>query len=98
MAKSILFRRSAVPTDDQEFDEIFRRLLVSVSHIKLVAQRFGDLSSLSQKDAPAGLTLCEAAQDLDALYDDLDTWYVRHEHRPKRESRANAQSREAGTH
>lgn len=65
------------------FDDLFRRLLVAISHVQLVTQHFGDLSGLSREDAPAGMTLYEAAQDLDQLYDDLDSWYVQHEHRPK---------------
>lgn len=65
------------------FDFLSRRLLVAVSHIRLVSQHFGDLSSLDREDAAAGLTLSEAAQDLDSLYNEIDTWYVQHVHRPK---------------
>lgn len=99
MAKPIVSRRPAVASlsphsaepeqqsgpaaSEDPFDDLFRRLLVAVSHVRLVSQHFGDLSSLDPEDVPAGLTLFEAAQDLDALYDDLASWSVRHEHRPK---------------
>src|ERR1700744_2759816 len=77
-------RRSAGSSlSPDSFDDLFRRLLLAISHVRLVAQHFCDLSSLDHEDAPAGLTLYEAAQDLDALYSELDTWYVQHEHEPK---------------
>lgn len=60
-----------------------RRLLVAINQVMLVSQHFGDLTSLSPEDAPAGLTLYQAAQDLDQLYNELDAWEVQHEHRPK---------------
>jgi hypothetical protein len=98
MARSIVSRRPAHSSQSKQspdetqgsararrdsFDDLSRRLLVTVSHIKLVSQHFGDFSGLSLEDSYAGMTLHEAAQDLDALYNEVDTWYVQHEHRPK---------------
>jgi len=77
-------QQQSAPAEDS-FDDLFRRLLIAVSHIKLVSQHFGDLSGLSLEDSYAGMTLHEAANDLDQLYSEIDAWYVQHEHRPKTE-------------
>ena len=71
---------SSLSAQSDEFGALFRRLLVSISHVRLVTQHFGDFTSLRPEDASAGLTLLEAAQDLDRLYNELDAWYVHHEH------------------
>ena len=75
----------AAPAHDKAFSALLRRLLVSISHVNLVTQHFGDFTSLSQEDAPAGLTLIEAARNLDQLYNEIDAWYVHHEHVAKLE-------------
>src|SRR5581483_8114742 len=81
-AQSPEVSQQSAPAKDP-FDALSRRLLVAVSHIKLASQHFGDLSSLSREDVPAGMTLFEAAQDLEQLYNDIDAWYVQYEHIPK---------------
>ena len=70
---------------DKEFNALLRRLLISVNHVMLVSQHFGDFSSFSEEDAPAGLTLHEAANSLDRLYNEIDAWSVHHEHVAKPE-------------
>jgi hypothetical protein len=74
---------SSLSAQSDEFDAIFRRLLISINHVRLVAQHFGDLSGLSAEDAPAGTTLHQAAADLDRLHNELDAWDVRYDHIPK---------------
>ena len=83
MATANSTRRSAgssLSTQTDEFAALSRRLLVAVNQVMLVSQHFGDLAGLSREDAPAGLTLHQAAKDLDRLYNELDAWDVRHEH------------------
>jgi hypothetical protein len=60
------------------------------SHQACFPAFFGDLSSLSLEDSYAGMTLQEAAQDLEALYCKLDSWYVQNEDRPKVSDAASA--------
>src|ERR1700722_14718133 len=86
MATAYSTRRSAGPSlsaQPDEFGALLRRLLVSVNHVALVSQQFGDLSDLPPEHVPAGMTLHMAAQDLDRLYDELDAWNVRYEHLAK---------------
>jgi hypothetical protein len=86
MAMPIVPRRSAGSSLSAELDEfagLSRRLLVSINHVVLVSQHFGDLADLPPEHAPAGMTLHMAAQDLDRLYNEIDSWHVRHEHVPK---------------
>ena len=71
---------SSLSAQSDEFGALFRRLLVSISHVRLVTQHFGDFTSLRPEDASAGLTLHQAAADLDRLYNELDVWYIGHEH------------------
>jgi hypothetical protein len=71
---------SSLSAQSDEFGALFRRLLVSISQVNLVTQHFGDFTSLRPEDASAGLTLHQAAADLDQLYNEIDSWYVRHEH------------------
>ena len=71
---------SSLSAQSDEYAGLSRRLLVTVNHIELVAQRFGDLADLPPDYVAAGMTLCEAAKDLDRLYEEIDSWYVRHEH------------------
>lgn len=71
---------SSLSAQSDEFTGLSRRLLVTVNHVVLVAQHFGDLADLPLDHVPAGMTLCEAAKDLDRLYEELDSWHVRHEH------------------
>ena len=89
MATANCTRRSAgssLSAQSDEFASLSRRLLVTVNHIVLVSQHFGDLANLPPEDVPAGMTLHEAAKDLDRLYDELDAWYVRGEHTSKSSS------------
>lgn len=74
---------SSLSAETDEFAGLSRRLLVTVNHVVLVAQHFADLADLPSEHVAAGMTLCEAAKDLDRLYEELDSWYVRHEHQPK---------------
>ena len=88
LAGSSLSARSERVAEDpsalsDEFGALLRRLLVSVNHVMLVSQHFGDLADLPPEHAPAGITLHVAAQDLDVLYSEIDSWHVRHEHAPK---------------
>ena len=88
MATANSTRRSAdssLSAQSKEFPGLLRRLLVAVNQLTLVSQHFGDLTSLSNDDAPAGLTLQAAVEDLDQLYNEFDLWEVSHEHRPKSE-------------
>ena len=83
MATANSTRRSAgssLSAQSDEFAGLQRRLLVAINQLMLVSQHFGDLTSLSSEDAPAGLTLQVAVEDLDQLYNELDSWDVRHEH------------------
>jgi hypothetical protein len=77
---------SSLSAQSDEFASLSRRLLVSINHVALAAQSFGDLADLPREHVPAGMTLHEAAKDLDRLYDELDAWYVGHEHSPKSSS------------
>ncbi len=74
---------SSLSAQSDEFGALLRRLLISINHVRLVAQHFGDLSELSAEDAPAGTTLYQAAADLEGLHNELDAWDVRYEHVPK---------------
>lgn len=74
---------SSLSAQTDEFAALSRRLLITINQVMLVSQHFGDLTSLSPDDVPAGLTLDQAAKDLDRLYNELDSWEVRHEHRMK---------------
>ena len=55
-------QQSGPAASEDSFDGLFSRLLVTVSHIKLVSRHFGDLSRLSLEDSYAGMTLHEAAK------------------------------------
>ena len=72
----------AAPAHDKEFSALLRRLLISVNHLELVSQHFGDLASLPQEHVPAAFTLQGAAEALDSFYNELDSWWVRHTHLP----------------
>lgn len=72
MATANCTRRSAgssLSAQSDEFASLSRRLLVTVNHIVLVSQHFGDLADLPPEHVTAGMTLCEAAKDLDRLYE-----------------------------
>lgn len=67
---------SSLSAQTDEFAALSRRLLVAINQILLVSQHFGDLAGLNAEDVPAGLTLHQAAKDLDQLYNELDSWDV----------------------
>ena len=51
---------SSLSTQSEEFAGLSRRLLVTVNHVVLVSQHFGDLADLPAEHVAAGMTLCEA--------------------------------------
>ena len=71
---------SPLSVQSDEYAGLSRRLFVTVNHIVLVAQNFGDVADLPPDHVAAGMTLCEAAKDLGRLHEEPDSWYVRHEH------------------
>lgn len=60
------------------FADIMRRFLITIGHVQLAADKFGDLSELPAGYEQAGLTVCEAAKSLNKLHDELDQWSVQH--------------------
>src|SRR5438309_1330428 len=79
---------SGASNQPDQFAAIMRRLLITNSTVKLAADKFGDLSELPEGYEQAGLTVCEAAKTLDALYDELDAWHV-HNRAPATEATPN---------
>ncbi len=67
-----------------EFDELQRRLLGVLQHLRLVDQRLYDFQNVSRDLEPAGVVLHDATEVLDSLYDEIDAWHTRHVHAPKR--------------
>jgi hypothetical protein len=64
------------PQSVDEFAAIQRRLLVAISQVRLTVQALGDFSDLTKEQAPGGIVLSEAADDLDEIYNDLDGWHA----------------------
>lgn len=62
------------------FSDLMRRFLVAQASLDLARQSFGDLTGMSDEHARAGLVVGEVTKELDKLYNDLDTWGVKHEH------------------
>jgi hypothetical protein len=68
---------------DRQFDDLQHRFLGLLSRFQLAARDFGDFTRLPKEHVPAAHVASEAANELDELYDQIDEWYVHHEHRPK---------------
>jgi len=65
---------------DPEFADLQRRFLVLVNQFRLIAENFGDISWVPEEHSAAAFLFPIAAEELDAIYDRIDAWYVHHEH------------------
>jgi hypothetical protein len=66
-----------------EFADLRRRLLVTVSQLRVVSDVFGDLSGLPEEYVAAGLVTHEVTEDLGEIWEDLDAWHVSRTHELK---------------
>jgi hypothetical protein len=75
------------PFEPDEFTPLMRRFLLAIAQLQVVTQCL-DVQDLPAEFEHAGLVLHETTKSIDEIYDEIDSWAVRHTHKLREDMRS----------
>jgi hypothetical protein len=66
-----------------EFAALHNRFMSLLSRLQVVCEVLGNCETVPNELAPAAYVLNDTTRDAEQLWEDAESWYMRHEHTPK---------------